>query len=100
MSRIGDLIAEQCPDGVTFKELGEVGEFIRGRRFTKDDVVSDGVGSIHYGEIYTLRHIASILDKFDVLVNDLSVGLPAEIKARRRQYEHDRDRLLTFREAA
>ncbi len=44
--------------------------------------------------------IVSILDKFDALVNDLSIGLPAEIKARRRQYEHYRDRLLTFREAA
>jgi len=44
--------------------------------------------------------IASILDKFDALVNDISTGLPAEIAARRQQYEHYRDRLLTFREAA
>ncbi len=44
--------------------------------------------------------IVAILDKFDALVNDLSSGLPAEIKARRQQYEHYRDRLLTFREAA
>ncbi|MDR2173874.1 MAG: hypothetical protein LBE32_06715 [Burkholderiales bacterium] len=35
-----------------------------------------------------------------VLVNDLSSDRPAEIKARRQQYEHYRDRLLTFREAA
>lgn len=46
------------------------------------------------------ERIVSILDKFDALVNDLSSGLPAEIKARRRQYEHYRDRLLTFQEAA
>ena len=44
--------------------------------------------------------IVSILDKFDALVNDLSSGLPAEIAARRRQYQHYRDRLLTFRQAA
>jgi type I restriction enzyme S subunit len=44
--------------------------------------------------------IVSILDKFDALVNDLSSGLPAEIKARRQQYEHYRNRLLTFKEAA
>jgi len=44
--------------------------------------------------------IVSILDKFDTLVNDLSSGLPAELKARRQQYEHYRDRLLTFKEAA
>ncbi|WP_343320579.1 restriction endonuclease subunit S (plasmid) [Arthrobacter sp. TMP15] len=43
--------------------------------------------------------IGSILDKFDALVNDLSVGLPAELEARRKQYEYYRDRLLTFEEA-
>jgi type I restriction enzyme S subunit len=43
--------------------------------------------------------IVDILDKFDALVNDLSIGLPAELAARRKQYEHYRDRLLTFKEA-
>lgn len=44
--------------------------------------------------------IVSLLDKFDSLVNDLSVGLPAELAARRKQYEYYRDHLLTFEEAA
>ena len=44
------------------------------------------------------ERIVAILDKFDALVNDLSSGLPAEIKARRQQYEHYRDRLLSFPE--
>lgn len=44
--------------------------------------------------------IVGILDKFDALVNDLSSGLPAEINARRQQYQHYRDRLLTFKMAA
>ncbi|WP_341830333.1 restriction endonuclease subunit S [Trueperella pyogenes] len=44
------------------------------------------------------RRIVAILDKFDALVNDISSGLPAEIEARRKQYEHYRDRLLTFPE--
>jgi type I restriction enzyme S subunit len=44
--------------------------------------------------------IVAILDEFDALINDLSSGLPAEIKARRQQCEHYRDRLLTFKEAA
>jgi len=44
------------------------------------------------------RRIVSILDKFDSLVNDLSIGLPAELAARRKQYEYYRDRLLTFEE--
>ena len=198
---------------VRWMMLNEIGEFIRGRRFTKADYVEDGVGCIHYGEIYThygtsanevmshvrpemksslrfaqpgdvvvtdvgetvedvgkavawvgadevaihdhcyaFRHpmnpkfvsycmqttsfiaekakyvartkvntllidgfskiripvppieeqerIVAILDKFDALVNDISYGLPAEIAARRQQYAHYRDRLLTFREAA
>ena len=42
--------------------------------------------------------IVAILDKFDALVNDLSSGLPAEIAARRQQYEHYRNKLLTFTE--
>lgn len=42
------------------------------------------------------ERIVAILDKFDALVNDLFSGLPAEIAARRKQYEYYRDRLLTF----
>ncbi len=42
------------------------------------------------------KRIVSILDRFDTLVNDLTSGLPAEIKARRQQYEYYRDKLLTF----
>ncbi|WP_226533605.1 restriction endonuclease subunit S [Microbacterium paraoxydans] len=191
--------------------MGEIGKFIRGRRFTKNDVVEEGIPSIHYGEIYTdygvsasranrevrsdmagqLRYaqpldvifagvgetvedvgkavawlgdgpvavhddtfsftsnldpkyvayavqtqdfhaqkanyvargkvkrlssaglakitipvpsvpgqkrIVALLDRFDALVNDLSLGLPAELAARRKQYEHYRDKLLTFEE--
>lgn len=48
--------------------------------------------------IETQRHIVSILDRFDQLCNDLTAGLPAEIEARRKQYEYYRDKLLTFKE--
>ena len=43
------------------------------------------------------QKIGSILDRFDTLCNDLTSGLPAEIAARKKQYEHYRDRLLTFK---
>lgn len=43
------------------------------------------------------ERIVTILDKFDALVNDLSIGLPAEIKARRKQYEYYRGKLLDFK---
>lgn len=199
--------------GVPWAAMGEVGEFIRGRRFTKNDIVSDGIACINFGEMYThygafadevvsrvrkdlapslrfastgdvvlatvsetvedickavawlgdedvavhddcflYRHtlnpkfvayflqtssfhvekakyvarakvkrisgaslakikipvppakeqerIVAVLDKFDALVGNLSIGLPAEIAARRQQYEYYRDKLLTFEEAA
>jgi len=191
--------------------LGDLGTFVRGRRFTKDDRVSIGIPSIHYGEIYThygttarqvlshvrddltsqlryaqpgdvviagvgetvedvakavawlgetpvaihddtfsfrseldptyvsyfmqsssfqsqkVRHVAqakvkrigsvglgkivipvppmdeqrrivAILDELDSAVQELSTQLSAELVARRQQYEHYRDRLLTFKE--
>lgn len=53
MNRIDRLIAEHCPDGVEFKTLGEVGEFIRGNGLQKSDLAEAGVGAIHYGQIHT-----------------------------------------------
>ena len=44
------------------------------------------------------QRIVDILDRFDRLCNDLSEGLPAEIEARKKQYEYYRDKLLTFKE--
>ena len=44
------------------------------------------------------ERIVAILDRFDKLCNDISEGLPAEIEARRKQYEYYRDKLLTFEE--
>jgi type I restriction enzyme S subunit len=46
------------------------------------------------------NRIVAILDKFDALVNDISAGLPAEIKMRRQQYEYYRNKLLTFESIA
>ncbi|UXN33352.1 restriction endonuclease subunit S [Glutamicibacter sp. M10] len=44
------------------------------------------------------KRIAAILNNFDALVNDLHRALPAELAARRQQYEYYRDKLLSFRE--
>lgn len=43
------------------------------------------------------HRIVSILDRFESLTTSLQSGLPAEIAARRQQYEHYRDKLLTFK---
>ena len=42
------------------------------------------------------QRIATILDKFDTLVNSISEGLPKEITLRRKQYEYYREQLLRF----
>ena len=44
------------------------------------------------------KRVVSILDRFDAICNDLTSGLPAEIEARRKQYEYYRDKLLSFKE--
>ena len=44
------------------------------------------------------EELCAILNRFDRLCNDLYSGLPAEIEARQKQYEHYRDKLLTFKE--
>ena len=45
-----------------------------------------------------LKRIVHILDRFEALTTDIAHGLPAEIVARRKQYEYYRDKLLTFKE--
>ncbi len=46
------------------------------------------------------KEIIMKLKYFSKLCNDLSQGLPAEIAARKKQYEYYRDRLLAFQEKA
>ena len=42
--------------------------------------------------------IAKILNAFGSITEDISIGIPAEINARSKQYIYYRDKLLTFRE--
>ena len=42
------------------------------------------------------ERIVAILNKFDILTNSISEGLPKEIELRKKQYEYYRDMLLTF----
>lgn len=44
------------------------------------------------------ERIVGLLDRFDVLCNNISEGLPAEIDARNKQYEFYRKKLLSFEE--
>ena len=42
------------------------------------------------------QRLVEVLDNFDAICSDLNIGLPAEIEARKKQYEFYRDQLLTF----
>ncbi|HDK6685098.1 restriction endonuclease subunit S [Klebsiella pneumoniae] len=46
---------EKLLDGaeVEWRTLDSVGQFLRGKRFVKSDLISEGVPCIHYGEMYT-----------------------------------------------
>ena len=44
------------------------------------------------------QRIAEVLDNFESICTNLSIGLPAEIEARQKQYEYYRDKLLSFKE--
>lgn len=56
--------------------------------------------SVPIPSIEKQNYIADILDRFETLTTDLQSGIPAEIAARRQQYEYYREQLLTFKRKA
>ena len=67
-------------------------------RGARADRNADIIGSypIPIPPLEVQQKIVSILDRFDALTSDITQGLPAEIAARKKQYEYYRDKLLTF----
>lgn len=53
MNSVGFFEKLQDEVEVVWQPLGEIGEFVRGKRFVKTDIISNGVPCIHYGEMYT-----------------------------------------------
>ncbi len=74
--------------------------------FCKNNTNVSGFASVDMGKLKRMpipvpplelqEKIVDILDRFEVLVNDLTQGLPAEIAAVKEQYEYYRNQLLTF----
>ncbi|MBS5842607.1 MAG: restriction endonuclease subunit S [Clostridiales bacterium] len=64
-------------------------------KINKDDI---GKVFISLPPLDVQERLVNILDNFDTICSDLSIGLPAEIEARQKQYEYYRDKLLTFKE--
>lgn len=53
MSRIDELVADLMPHGVGFKVLGDIAQLVRGNGMPKAVLTDNGVGAVHYGQIYT-----------------------------------------------
>ncbi len=75
-------------------------QFAKGAKMPRGDKSAIMKFEIPVPTIEEQKKAVSILSKFDFLVNDISIGLPAELKARRSQYEYYRGKLLTFNEYA
>ncbi len=50
-------------------------------------------------DIKIQEKIVNVLDNFEKICNDLKIGLPAEMEARKKQYEYYREQLLIFNPA-
>ncbi|GAA8890378.1 hypothetical protein BTM182_01790 [Helicobacter pylori] len=86
MHKIERLLQTLAPNGVEFRKLGDIGEFYGGLV---------GKSKKSFSEIQ--QEIVKILDQFSILTTDLLAGIPAEIKARKKQYEYYREKLLAFK---
>ena len=54
MSKLNELIAELCPNGVEYKTIGEIAtDIYRGSGITRDQITNEGIPCVRYGEIYT-----------------------------------------------
>ena len=101
----GDIVVlkhEQNPKYLSYVLSTEMAQKQKSRGKVKSKVVHSSVPAIKDIKIpipplEMQAKIVSILDRFDELCNDLTQGLPAEIAARKKQYEYYRDKLLTFR---
>ena len=100
----GDIVVlkhEQNPKYLSYVLSTEMAQKQKSRGKVKSKVVHSSVPAIKDIKIpipplETQAKIVSILDRFDALCHDLTQGLPAEIAARKKQYEYYRDKLLTF----
>ena len=54
MSRLDELIAELCPDGVEYKTIDEIAvDIYRGSGIKRNQITEKGIPCVRYGEIYT-----------------------------------------------
>lgn len=72
--------------------------FVQGTKVKDIKPAQVGEILVYVPDLKTQRVIGKQLQEFDKLIVDVAIGLPAEINARKKQYEYYRDKLLTFKE--
>jgi len=68
----------EIPEGWSVSLLGELGTFSKGKGILKEQVISDGLPCIRYGEIYTTHDF--IIKKFKSFISDDVANESKEIK--------------------
>lgn len=54
MNKLQQLIDAYCPNGVEYKQIKDIAtDIFRGSGIKRDQVTSDGIPCVRYGEIYT-----------------------------------------------
>jgi len=97
-SRSMKMITPQIPDSVNFRYIYYAMSVINytPNRHTPQWIKNYSQLFIPIPPLGKQNEIVRTLDHFDTLVHDLSTGIPAEIIARRQQYEYCRNVLLSF----
>lgn len=61
MSRLYELIKNLCPDGVEYKNLGDISTIERGKRFVHADAVDTGIPCIYQPSLQLGRSSMNII---------------------------------------
>lgn len=54
MSKLSELIAQLCPDGVEYKKIGDIATVLRGKRLTKDQLNAENEYPVYHGGLEPL----------------------------------------------
>ena len=54
MSKLEELIARLCPDGVEYKEIKTISKVLRGKRLTKNQLLDNGKYPVYHGGLEPL----------------------------------------------
>lgn len=102
----GDIVVmkhEQNPKYIAYALSTTEAQFQKSKGKVKSKVVHTSVPalkeiSIPIPSLEEQERIANLIEKFDIICNDMISGIPAEIEKREKQYEYYRDKLMIFKE--